>query len=1013
MSFEQFKTQVLLLHSEQNTLDNLSSGFNDRYTVHCATSGSEALNTLGETQIDVIVTAQELPGMSGLEALREAKKRSPDTIGILLAGNSGAEALVGDQEVFEIVRGSVTPESLKTLIDNATRQARLIALAESANDTTANPDMTAEHIVMETSENGSTIISDGTGRMPALDPEKISAAADVSAQSVDVLVLTHDDEFLATVKESARGLHNVIYANTVSQADEAIKKHKIGVAVVDAAMVGTNVEKLTLHLRSQSPRLVAIVAGRRDDGEMLMDLINRGRVYRFLLKPVSPGRSRLAIEASVKHHLEAPDSAFKVSSQAAPAPKPEPKPAAKAPKPEPKPAAKAEPQPAPKQKTAPPAKKAPAAKPAQSPKPAAKPAKKPESAAAIVPKRDEALSPIEAGLGDAFGGSDSGFTETMTGIVDTVAKSIQPKNTEKKAAKAPVSASAMDIEHPATASGGSFLADPKILGTGATLLVAVAALGFWMFGGSDETGVGTASPEAATEAPREDPPSESVLATEVVVPEELGIDDLIDEARLAANAGQVYAPEGNNAIELYLEALDVAPGDPVAQMGLDEAIEKALGMAESALLERRADDAMAALQGVELGDPGNARLPFLRAQLTQMQLRDNLDSARAAIREARFEDAQAALNAANRLNVDDKTEIIAVSDELNSALSDQRTDEVLAQANARLDEGKLTAPANDNARYYFELALANDPGNTTAHQGLAVIASRLVLQARGQLDRGNLDAADELLADARRLDPSSSEVTATTAAVQNARDLREQEIRAAAEKAARDREAANRAAAERAAAEQAAAEKAEAERVAAAQAAAERAAVERAAAEKRTAQLASAQRTGGSTSASTPVAAAAKIAEPPAQPPVTKEPVAQESAASAPDFTQPTAVVAGSGDAVETATQADVAEPPQQATTSAAASKPVAVSALQRTKYVAPKYPRAAQRRGVSGWVDVIFTVDIDGSVTDIAIRDSNPGDTFVNAATNAVDKWEFEPVIENGVAIQKRAAVRMMFAID
>ena len=53
---------------------------------------------------------------------------------------------------------------------------RLMALAESANDTAANVDEPAEHIVMETSENGSTIISDGTGRMPALNPEKVSAA---------------------------------------------------------------------------------------------------------------------------------------------------------------------------------------------------------------------------------------------------------------------------------------------------------------------------------------------------------------------------------------------------------------------------------------------------------------------------------------------------------------------------------------------------------------------------------------------------------------------------------------------------------------------------------------------------------------------------------------------------------------------------------------------------------------------------------------------------------------------
>ncbi|MFQ5981926.1 MAG: response regulator [Woeseiaceae bacterium] len=218
MGLEQFKTQVLLLHSQQSTLDVLSAGFTDRYAVHLATSGTEALNTLGETPIHVIVSAQDLPGMSGLEALREAKKRSPDTIGILLAGDDGddgLEALVGDQEVFQIVRGSISPTELLELIDNATRSVRLLALSESANDQAAHPDMpVGEHIVMETSENGSTIISDGTGRMPALKPEKVAIMPNVGGSEVDVLVLTKDEEFLATIKDSARGLHNVPPANT-------------------------------------------------------------------------------------------------------------------------------------------------------------------------------------------------------------------------------------------------------------------------------------------------------------------------------------------------------------------------------------------------------------------------------------------------------------------------------------------------------------------------------------------------------------------------------------------------------------------------------------------------------------------------------------------------------------------------------------------------------------------------------------------------------------------------------
>ena len=1037
MSLEQFKKQVLLLHSEQRILDTLSSGFNDRYTVHCATSGSEALNTLGEIQIDVIVSAQILPGMSGLEALREAKKRSPDTIGILLAGNAddGLEALVGDQEVFQVVRGKVTADSLKSLIDNATRQARLIALAESANDMTANPDEpVGEHIVMETSANGSTIISDGTGRMPALNPKKISAAADVGASSVDVLVLTQDEEFLATVQESARGLHNVIYANTISQADVAIRKHKVGVAVIDAAMVGANVEKLAMHLRSSSPRLVGIVAGRRDDGEMLMDLINRGKVYRFLLKPVSPGRSRLAIEASVKHHLEAPDSAFKIVGGAAAAPPA----AAPAPKPQPrpklKPVAAPKPQPAPVQKKPEPAKPRPVAKAPEKPKAAPVKKAKIESTSTIVPNRDDALSPVEEGLSNAFGGDDTSFTETMTGIVETVTKNLLPKRKDKTAAAEPsANASAMGIEPVAAESGGSLLGNLKLLGMGAAALIVAAGLGFWLFGGPDEAAVDSTAGEPVAEAPVP-APEESVFETDVVIPGTLSVDELINMAQLATNAGQIFSPPGNNAIELYLAALEVAPGDPVAQQGLDVVIEQALGLAESAMLEGRVDDARAALQGIALANPDNSRLPFLNAQVTQMQLRNFMINARAAIRESRFEDAQTEITAAQALVIPDRSEINVVEDELKAALGIQRVDDVIAQGNARLEDGNLIAPSNDNARYFFELALRNDPGNTAASQGLVVVASKLVLQAREQIDQGNFDNAEALLSGARRLDPSSGDLAASTAALSGARDRRQQEIRAAAdtatadraaaERAARERTAAELAAVERAAVEQAAVEQAAVEQAAADQAAAEQAAVEQAAVEQAAVEQAAAEDQAAAEQAISVQQASQEL---PVQQPA--EPVAQgvtEQASAEPVVEEPAAnvvdagvaiAVAGTDVAVETAAepvQANVETQQQTAPApSVVNSSPVAVSSLRRTRYVAPKYPRAAQRRGLSGWVDVLFTVDIDGTVTDIVIRESNPGDTFVNSATKAVEDWEFEPVIENGVAIQERAAVRMMFAIE
>ncbi|NNF41064.1 MAG: response regulator, partial [Woeseiaceae bacterium] len=325
MPLNQFKTQVLLLHSELSTLEQLGAGFDDRYTVHLATSGSEALQTLGETPIDVIVSAQQLPGMSGIEALREARRRSPETVGILLAGNldDGQEALVSDSEIFEVVRGNVTSDIIINAVDSATQNLRMMTLTESANDNAvdandsaararplANELVNDEHIIMETTEDGQAVITDASGRLPALDTNKAARAAAVTPRPVDLLVLTKDQEFLGTIRKTSQGGHGVHHANTLAEADEVIRERRAGVTVIDAGMIGKRIEQLIEYLRRGSPRLVFIVAGRRDDGDMLMDLINRGKVYRFLLKPVSPGRARLAIEASAKHHLDAPDAVF-------------------------------------------------------------------------------------------------------------------------------------------------------------------------------------------------------------------------------------------------------------------------------------------------------------------------------------------------------------------------------------------------------------------------------------------------------------------------------------------------------------------------------------------------------------------------------------------------------------------------------------------------------------------------------------------------------------------------------
>jgi TonB family protein len=964
---EHFKTQVLLLHSQQSTLDALSTGFGDRYAVHVATSGAEALTTLGETPIHVIVSAQDLPGMSGLEALREAKKRSPDTIGILLAGSArddGLEALVSDKEVFQIVRGAVTPDTLMQLIDQATKRVRLLTIAESANDHAADVDEPAgEHIVMETSENGATIISDGTGRMRALKPQKVQLASHVGGRDVDVLVLTKDEEFLATIRESSRGLHNVHPANTLAQAEAIARNHKVGILVTDAAMIGSDIESIAARLRAEVPRLVAIVAGRRDDGELLMELINRGHVYRFLLKPVSPGRARLAIEASVKHHLEAADSAFrnKASGEAPATPRPA---AAQAAKPQ---AQKPQPQPQkPKAQKPAEAKRSdksvePVIRPTETNKPA--PGKAPEEQAPAAQEVDR--------LDSAFGESGR-LTRTMNGIAASAGQSVSAASDSM-------------------AKFARVLLQPKLLAIGATAIVALVAIGWWLTRpeipavdpadvAEVEESVPASTPESTptfgeTAIPLQDPP-----ATPSGLPADPAstappYQALLEEARIAREAGEIVAPAGSSALELYIAALELATDEPVLRDELGQTVDDAIGIIEQALLEQRGDDAAVALRMVQSADPDNPRLAFLGAQVTQLELRTRIESARAAIREVRIEDAARAIAAARSLAGTDTAEIDALSQELARVRSEQRVDDVLALAGQRLAENALTAPDNDNARYYYDLALSNDPGNTTAQQGIAIVAGKLVLRAREAIDGGRLDDAERILQDAGDLDAGSSELASSIVALANAR--------AAQEEAERQAQAEQQAAAERVASSD--------DSASMAGAVFEPASI---------GGLSPAAPGAGGTAraardelAEQPLTAARRKADPVADP--------DEAVSS----TQRTAGERGPGTSHDSGNDSSRSEP--------GAAGFVAISSLERTNYVAPRYPRMAQRRGITGWVDISFTVTTDGSVTGIEVMNSDPADIFDDSASNAVSEWRFEPPMQNGMPVERRVAVRMMFNLE
>jgi len=78
-----------------------------------------------------------------------------------------------------------------------------------------------------------------------------------------------------------------------------------------------------------------------------------------------------------------------------------------------------------------------------------------------------------------------------------------------------------------------------------------------------------------------------------------------------------------------------------------------------------------------------------------------------------------------------------------------------------------------------------------------------------------------------------------------------------------------------------------------------------------------------------------------------------------------------------------------------------------------PQYPPNARARGLQGWVDIIFTVNDRGLVSDAEVIDSEPDEVFDRAAVDAAMRWRFRPVTENGEAITVLRQIRINFSLE
>ncbi len=88
------KINILYVDDEENNLVSFKATFRIKYNVITAMSGDEALQILEKKSVEIIITDQRMPNMTGIEFLEKVLEKYTDPVRILLTGYADMNAVI-------------------------------------------------------------------------------------------------------------------------------------------------------------------------------------------------------------------------------------------------------------------------------------------------------------------------------------------------------------------------------------------------------------------------------------------------------------------------------------------------------------------------------------------------------------------------------------------------------------------------------------------------------------------------------------------------------------------------------------------------------------------------------------------------------------------------------------------------------------------------------------------------------------------------------------------------------
>jgi len=124
----QQRKMVLYVDDEPKNLSSFKSVFRRHYEIYLANSAEEGIEIMEQTPIQLVITDQRMPKITGVEFLEKITEKFPDVTRILLTGYSDLDAIIdaiNKGKIFKYIAKPWKTEELKETIDIALELAHL------------------------------------------------------------------------------------------------------------------------------------------------------------------------------------------------------------------------------------------------------------------------------------------------------------------------------------------------------------------------------------------------------------------------------------------------------------------------------------------------------------------------------------------------------------------------------------------------------------------------------------------------------------------------------------------------------------------------------------------------------------------------------------------------------------------------------------------------------------------------------------------------------------------------